>query len=212
MGGCATAGRSGTLTHGHGVSPSTSAPTSAMSTRRPRPRPQSPPQPPIRPVATEPTACGGVMVADRPVTADLDPLLLTLADIPRGHSSSGPDPVTTNLLFGDEVPPSVPVAAVTFFDSSGPSSQSLEESLAREPSAQGASEQAQMLEGADARCGAGGIVTVDLPGAVPPPGGHHRSSEESGAKSSRAPRSTPRKGPISWRSAGTTFWTPTTRV
>ena len=107
------------------------------------------------------------MVASRPVTSTLDPLLLTAADIPPGYATSGPALTTTNLLFGDELPASVPVATISFSASSGPASQSIDESLARETSAPAASAQAQQLENVNAECGYGGSTTVDLPGTVP---------------------------------------------
>jgi hypothetical protein len=166
--GCATAGSSGTVSRGLGLSASTTAPIpQPASPSTTTPTSSSPTTAQVLPIATVPAACGGVMVTNRPVTPALDPLLLTAADIPAGYTTSGPARTTTNLLFGDELPASVPVAAITFSVSSGPTTRSIGESLAREMSAPAASDEAQQREDVNAQCGYGGTTTVALPGPIP---------------------------------------------
>jgi hypothetical protein len=161
LSGCATtAVQSWTLPNPFPVSPPTTPPTSTTATT----------VPPTEPIARVPVVCGGGYEVDEPASSSLDQLLLTVSDVPHGYISSGPDGATSSLLFGSELAPSVPVAAISygeFSDSgSGVETDIINEALAEDTSVSAASSLAARLQRASAGCGPGS-GTVRLPGPVP---------------------------------------------
>ena len=169
------------------------------------------------PAGPVPVLCGGGTEADRPAAALLNPLLLTVSDIvPQGYISSGYDGATSSLLFGGELPLSVPVAAISYDEdsrvASGLGTDEIDEAVAQDTSASAASDLAGQLQRASAGCPDG--MTVPLAGTVPglvattgyavrcrPPLWSTPSS------TSRAPRSMRPKGAMWWKSRGRTPWT-----
>jgi hypothetical protein len=105
-----------------------------------------------------------------PVASQLDPLLLTLADVPSGYTTTGPETVNSSPPeFDGVVPKSVPIAYITFAMGSartGPSS-GINEALDQTTSPQAAASVLSQVNSVDAECGNGGETTVDLPGQVP---------------------------------------------
>ncbi len=150
--------------------PASTAPTSPAPTS---PAPTSTTSTPISstaPVTAVPVACGGGNETDEPASSSLDRLLLTVSDLPHGYISSGPDGATSSLVFGGELPRSVPVAAITYGEdsdvASGVATERIDESLAQDTSAPAASDLAVQLQGVTAGC-VSGSTTVHLPGTVP---------------------------------------------
>jgi hypothetical protein len=117
------------------------------------------------PTTTVPNECGGIEIGS-PAATTLDSLLLTSADIPHGYTTSGPDLATSNLLFGGALPPSAPVASVSFSTTTGPVFERIDESVARDTSTQAASYLALESQKIEPACDSG-TATVSLPGAVP---------------------------------------------
>jgi hypothetical protein len=143
------------------TSPTTTTPTLATPGIAPAPLPAGP----------VPVLCGGGTLADRPAAALLNPLLMTVSDItPHGYISSGPDGATSSLLFGGELPLSVPVAAITYDQETqahaGLLDDEIDEAVAQDTSAPAASDLAGQLQRAGAGCGPGS-GTVPLAGTVP---------------------------------------------
>ena len=105
-----------------------------------------------------------------PVAPRLDPLLLTLADVPEGYTTTGPETVNSSPPeFAGVVPLSVPLAYITFTKgdtTTGPSS-GIVEALDQTTSPQQAESLLNRLHGLLAQCGDGAEQTVDLPGPVP---------------------------------------------
>ncbi len=98
-------------------------------------------------------------------------LLLTISDlVPHGYISSGFDGATSSLLFGGELPLSVPVAAISYDqdnqEASGLVTEEIDEAVAEDSSASAASALAGQLQRASAACGPGS-ATVALAGTVP---------------------------------------------
>jgi hypothetical protein len=114
--------------------------------------------------------CGGGIEMDEPASAALDPLLLTTTGIPRGYVSSGVNTATSSLVFGGELPRSVPVAALSYGEdvqvTGGLVMEDLDEALAEDTSGSAASALAEQLQTATAGCSPDS-GTVHLPGAVP---------------------------------------------
>ena len=120
---------------------------------------------PPPPTTTVPEECGELEI-DSPTATALDPLLLTTADIPHGYATSGPDASTSDLPFNGELPQSAPVTSISFSTTTGPQLERIDESVARDTSAQAASELAHELQNVEATCAADN-ATVSLPGADP---------------------------------------------
>jgi hypothetical protein len=110
------------------------------------------------------------MEMDEPASAALDPLLLTTTDIPHGYISSGVNTATSSLLFGGELPRSVPVAAIGYGEdeqvTGGLVVENLNEAVAEDSSASASSVLAEQLQTATVGCNPDS-GTVHLPGAVP---------------------------------------------
>jgi hypothetical protein len=105
-----------------------------------------------------------------PVASQLDPLLLTLTDVPSGYTTTGPETVNSSPPeFDGVVPKSVPIAYVTFTmgnATTGPSS-GIVEALDQTTSPQTAASLLSQVNSVVSECGNGAETTVDLPGPVP---------------------------------------------
>jgi hypothetical protein len=112
---------------------------------------------------TTPEVCGWTD-NDSPGATALDPLLLTSADVPHGYATSGPNP-STSTPFDGKLPQSVPIDSITFSTTTGPELERIDESVARDTSAQAATDLAHQLQGIEASCSSDS-ATVALPGAV----------------------------------------------
>jgi hypothetical protein len=104
------------------------------------------------------------------VASQLDPLLLTSRDVPRGYTTTGPETVNSSPPeFDGVVPKSVPIAYITFTmgnASAGPSS-GIVEALDQTTSPPTAESLLSQVNSVDSECGNGAETTVDLPGPVP---------------------------------------------
>jgi hypothetical protein len=112
-----------------------------------------------------PAGCTLGPEVEQPAAAQLDPLLLTVPDLPDGYISSGANTATSNLQFRGELAPPVPVAAIFYGEFSGSVEKLIKESLAEDTSASAAATEAHRLLSENVTCGGGTIV--DLPGPVP---------------------------------------------
>jgi hypothetical protein len=105
-----------------------------------------------------------------PVATELDPLLLTLADVPDGYTTTGPETVNSAPPeFDGVVAMSVPVAYITFTmgnTTTGPGS-GIVEALDRTTSPQTATGLLSQLNSLISECDNNADTTVDLPGPVP---------------------------------------------
>jgi hypothetical protein len=108
-----------------------------------------------------------------PLSPQLAPLLLTLADLPLGWASS-PSSITGTLgAFNTAVPSSLPYNTVEYYDTGDPDSydepvyfgQGLSEMLGEAPSVQAAQALAENLTSVNDRCHPG--TPLDLPGTEP---------------------------------------------
>jgi hypothetical protein len=117
------------------------------------------------PTTTVPEECEKIEI-DSPSATALAPLLLTTTDIPHGYATSGPEPSTSDLPFNGELPQSTPVTSISFETTTGPQLVRIDESVARDTSAQAASDLAHELQSVEATCAADS-ATVSLPGTVP---------------------------------------------
>jgi hypothetical protein len=105
-----------------------------------------------------------------PVAPQLDPLLLTLTDVPDGYTTTGPETVNTSPPeFDGVVPMSVPIAYITFTMGNaitGPSS-GIVEALDQTTSPQKAASVLDQVNSVASECTNGAETTVNLPGPVP---------------------------------------------
>jgi len=152
-----------------GGTPTASHKTSAVTTSPPSTRPATTVAQTTLPITTMAAACitdwsGG------PVASQLDPLLLTVTDVPRGYSTTGPETVNSSPPeFDGVVPQSVPIAYITFTmgnTTTGPSS-GIVEALDQTTSSQKAASLLSQVNSLVSECGNGAETTVDLPGPVP---------------------------------------------
>ncbi len=104
------------------------------------------------------------------MATQLDPLLLTLNDVPNGYTTTGPETVNSSPPeFLGVVPMSVPIAYITFTmgnATTGPSS-GIVEALDQTMSPQRAAGLLNKINSLVSECDDGAGTTVDLPGPVP---------------------------------------------
>jgi hypothetical protein len=160
----------GTVFAGCGDSTSSASHTTAAKATNPQPtNPTTTVAQTTLPITTMAAACmtdwsGG------PVASQLDPLLLTLTDLPNGYTTTGPETVNSSPPeFDGVVPMSVPIAYITFTmgnTTTGPSS-GIVEALDQTTSPQTAAGLLTQVNTVVSECRNGAGQTVDLPGPVP---------------------------------------------
>jgi hypothetical protein len=126
--------------------------------------------PPPTPSSTTLPGCdpSGPVPAALPAAAQIEPLLLTAADVPVGYTSTGPQTTSpSGVPFSGALPASVPVAYVSFSLGSGPTGPyyDIAEALGQAASPTAAMALVHQTKAAAHACGFSG-TTVDLPGTV----------------------------------------------